>query len=64
MSGYIFLVCAGFMVEEDVLLVEGEVVFGVFSGLYWVLMLDNLVNRKFMAVYKVCIGKDVNVFVV
>jgi branched-chain amino acid transport system substrate-binding protein len=46
------LLCAGFMVEEDVLPAEGEFALGARSGLHWALYLDTPENKTFVEAYR------------
>ncbi|MGH2593111.1 MAG: ABC transporter substrate-binding protein [Anaerolineae bacterium] len=51
LAGKLPLLCAGFMVEEDVLPAHGDFARGVRSGLHWALYLDNPENTKFVDAY-------------
>lgn len=52
LAGKLPLLCAGFMVEEDVLPAQGDFALGVRSGLHYALYLDNPENKKFTEAYK------------
>lgn len=64
LAGQLPLLCAGFMVEEDVLPAQGEAALGARSTLHWALLLDNPENQAFTAAYRERTGKDANVFAV
>ncbi|MCC6187846.1 MAG: ABC transporter substrate-binding protein [Anaerolineales bacterium] len=52
LAGKLPLLCAGFMVEEDVLPAEGDYALGARSGLHWALYLDNPENKTFVEAYR------------
>jgi len=62
LAGQLPLLCAGFMVEEDVLPAQGESALGVHSTLHWALLLDNEENKSFTAEYQEKTGREANVF--
>ena len=58
------MLCAGFMVEEDVLPAEGEAALGIRSTLHWSYVLDNPENNQFKADFREMTGRDADVFAV
>lgn len=64
LAGQIPLLCAGFMVEEDVLPAQGDAAMGVFSTLHWSFVLDNPENNAFKAAFEERTGRPADVFAV
>ena len=64
LSGQLPLLCAGFMVDEDVLPSQGEAALNVPNTLHWALLLDNAENKAFTAAYKKRTDRNANVFAV
>lgn len=64
LSGQLPLLCAGFMVEQDVLPAQGDAALGVRSTLHWALPLDSAENEAFKNAYKERTGQEANVFAV
>ena len=64
LAGQIPLLCAGFMVEEDVLPAQGNAAMGVFSTLHWSFVLDNAENNTFKAAFEERTGRPADVFAV
>ena len=64
LAGQIPLLCAGFMVEEDVLPAQGSAALGTFSTLHWSFVLDNAENNAFKTAFRERTGRDADVFAV
>lgn len=63
-GGQLPLLCAGFMVEEDVLPAQGDAALGIRSSLHWSLLLDNPENVAFDAAFRERTGRAADVFAV
>ena len=64
LAGQLPLLCAGFMVEEDVLPAQGNAAMGVFSMLHWSFVLDNAENNAFKAAFEERTDRPADVFAV
>ncbi len=58
------LVCAGFMVEPDVLPAQGQTALGIRSTLHWALPLENEENEALKASFSETAGRTADVFAV
>lgn len=56
------LVCAGFMVEDDVLPAQGDSAMGIYSSLHWANTLDIVENQNFMQAYRERYGDEASVY--
>lgn len=64
LSGQLPLLCAGFMVEQDVLPAQGQAALGTKSSLHWAQLLDNPENKAFTAAFQEKMGREADVFAV
>lgn len=64
LSGQLPLLCAGFMVEQDVLPAQGQAALGTYSSLHWAQLLDNPENQTFTAAFQEKVGREADVFAV
>ena len=64
LSGQLPLLCAGFMVEEDVLPAQGDAALGIHSTLHWSYLLDNAENSAFKDAFRAKTGREADVFAV
>lgn len=62
LGGKLPLLCAGFMVEQDVLPAQGEAALGVRSTLHWALPLENAENEAFKKAFSERMGREADVF--
>ena len=58
------LLCAGFMVEQDVLPAQGQTALGVRSTLHWALPLENAENDALKTAFSEKVGREADVFAV
>ena len=64
LAGQLPLLCAGFMVEEDVLPAQGDAALGIHSTLHWSYLLDNAENNSFKDAFREKTGREADVFAV